>query len=65
MADLEAACACAYEESSHLLWGHCALQGLKEAVAADPTVGRSAVAEIAPVVAEVVRARAVTLKQRV
>jgi hypothetical protein len=34
-------------------------------VAADPTVGRSAVAEIAPVVAEVMRARAVTLKQRV
>jgi hypothetical protein len=57
----EVVCACAYKVSFLLLSGHCVLQGLEEAIAADPAADRSAVAEIAHVVAELVRARAETL----
>src|SRR5260370_500105 len=48
----EVVCTCAYKKSPLLLSGYCALLGLEEAVATDPAVGRSAVAEFVHIAAE-------------
>jgi hypothetical protein len=48
----EVVCTCAYKKSPLLFSGYCALPGLEEAVAADPAVGRTAMAEGAHVAVE-------------